>query len=259
MAITKKNRFEVFKRDNFQCQYCGRDSPEIVLEIDHIEPKSKGGTDDIFNLITSCYDCNRGKRYTKLTDKNEIKKQKEELKKLNKRKEQLGLLLKWRNEISGVIEEEISAIENIFKESTGCSFNPPGRKIIKKLIEQYSFEKVIKATDKSISSYYKPTIPKSSNKAFDYIGRICNAEHMIEKQPGLKDLYYIRGIIRNRFHYINESEALSLLKQLHYEYNTSIETLKEVALAAKNWTYFKTGLEDEITRCKSIMGGKNEI
>jgi len=61
MAITKKIRFEVFKRDGFVCQYCGKYPPETTLEVDHIKPKSRGGGDDINNLITSCFDCNRGK------------------------------------------------------------------------------------------------------------------------------------------------------------------------------------------------------
>ena len=59
--ITKKIRFEVFKRDNFTCQYCGKNPPEVTLEIDHIEPVSKGGTNNINNLLTACFKCNRGK------------------------------------------------------------------------------------------------------------------------------------------------------------------------------------------------------
>lgn len=59
--MSKKVRFEVFKRDNFTCQYCGKKPPDIMLEIDHILPKDKKGNDDILNLITSCFDCNRGK------------------------------------------------------------------------------------------------------------------------------------------------------------------------------------------------------
>ena len=61
MAITVRTRFEVFKRDGFTCQYCGRKSPEVVLEADHIVPASQGGGDDVVNLRTSCWECNRGK------------------------------------------------------------------------------------------------------------------------------------------------------------------------------------------------------
>jgi CRISPR/Cas system Type II protein with McrA/HNH and RuvC-like nuclease domain len=61
MSVSKKIRFEVFKRDGFTCQYCGKHPPEATLEVDHINPVSKGGEDGINNLITSCFDCNRGK------------------------------------------------------------------------------------------------------------------------------------------------------------------------------------------------------
>ena len=61
MAITKRLRFEVFKRDGFQCQYCGKKSPQVVLELDHIIPKKEGGGENPENLTTACFDCNRGK------------------------------------------------------------------------------------------------------------------------------------------------------------------------------------------------------
>ena len=59
-SIPNYIRFQVFKRDKFTCQYCGRSGVE--LEADHIVPKSKGGSNDIDNLITACKACNRGKR-----------------------------------------------------------------------------------------------------------------------------------------------------------------------------------------------------
>jgi CRISPR/Cas system Type II protein with McrA/HNH and RuvC-like nuclease domain len=67
MVITKKLRFEVFKRDGFKCAYCGKSPPQVMLEVDHIQPKSKKGKDDINNLITACFDCNRGKKNIPLT------------------------------------------------------------------------------------------------------------------------------------------------------------------------------------------------
>ena len=61
MAVSKRVRFEVFKRDRFACQYCGRRPPDVVLEVDHIIPRVEGGPDDIHNLTTACLPCNRGK------------------------------------------------------------------------------------------------------------------------------------------------------------------------------------------------------
>ena len=58
---SRKVRFTVFNRDGFKCQYCGRTPPAVVLELDHIIPKSKGGLESIDNYITACFDCNRGK------------------------------------------------------------------------------------------------------------------------------------------------------------------------------------------------------
>lgn len=59
--LSKRTRFEVFKRDSFRCQYCGRTPPDAILEVDHVIPVSSGGENDLLNLITSCFDCNRGK------------------------------------------------------------------------------------------------------------------------------------------------------------------------------------------------------
>ncbi len=68
MGVSKKVRFEVFKRDKFTCQYCGKRPPDVVLECDHIVPRAKGGQDEIQNLTTACFDCNRGKRDIPLGD-----------------------------------------------------------------------------------------------------------------------------------------------------------------------------------------------
>ncbi len=54
-------RFDVFRRDNFTCVYCGASSPDVTLECDHVTAVSKGGADTMSNLVTACYDCNRGK------------------------------------------------------------------------------------------------------------------------------------------------------------------------------------------------------
>lgn len=65
--LSKKTRFDVFKRDKFQCGYCGRTPPDVVLEVDHITPVADGGTNQVENLFTACFDCNRGKGAIPLT------------------------------------------------------------------------------------------------------------------------------------------------------------------------------------------------
>ena len=60
--IRPKDRITVLVRDNYQCQMCGISrSDGAVLEIDHIHPVSKGGSNDLTNLQVLCRECNSGK------------------------------------------------------------------------------------------------------------------------------------------------------------------------------------------------------
>ncbi len=65
--LSKKLRFEIFKRDEFTCQYCGSHPPKCILHIDHINPIKLGGDNSQDNLITSCSLCNSGKSATPLS------------------------------------------------------------------------------------------------------------------------------------------------------------------------------------------------
>lgn len=61
MSLSVRTRFEIFKRDNFTCSYCGKRPPDVLLEVDHIIPRAAGGSDDADNLTTACWECNSGK------------------------------------------------------------------------------------------------------------------------------------------------------------------------------------------------------
>ena len=65
--ISKKLRFDVFKRDGFICQYCGAHPPQVLLNVDHINPVKLGGNNHQDNLITACVACNQGKSATPLS------------------------------------------------------------------------------------------------------------------------------------------------------------------------------------------------
>ncbi|QDL08452.1 HNH endonuclease [Brasilonema octagenarum UFV-E1] len=54
-------RVSVLHKDGYKCVFCGRSSQQVQLEVDHIVPFSKGGSNDLNNLQTLCTDCNRGK------------------------------------------------------------------------------------------------------------------------------------------------------------------------------------------------------
>ena len=61
-SIKPSLRFEILKRDDYRCQMCGVTAKDgAKLEIDHITPAAKGGTNDADNLQVLCRDCNAGK------------------------------------------------------------------------------------------------------------------------------------------------------------------------------------------------------
>lgn len=51
-------RYNLFKRDSYECQYCGTNKD---LTLDHLIPKSKGGKSNWTNLVTACKHCNAKK------------------------------------------------------------------------------------------------------------------------------------------------------------------------------------------------------
>ena len=63
IPLTRKN---IFKRDKNKCQYCGKTN--IILTIDHVIPRNKGGNDTWENLVSACNKCNLIKGSTLLKD-----------------------------------------------------------------------------------------------------------------------------------------------------------------------------------------------
>lgn len=61
MAVSKRLRYEILRRDNHACRYCGATAPGTKLAVDHVIPQSLGGSDKPENLVASCADCNAGK------------------------------------------------------------------------------------------------------------------------------------------------------------------------------------------------------
>lgn len=64
MSIGNKLRYQVLRRDNYTCRYCGAFAPVAKLVVDHVTPRKHGGPDALENLVTACDPCNSGKSAT---------------------------------------------------------------------------------------------------------------------------------------------------------------------------------------------------
>ena len=171
--LSKTIRFEVFKRDKFTCQYCGRSAPDVKLEVDHIKPYSKGGTNDIMNLVTACRDCNRGKTNRELDDNSAVKVQRQQMEEMQERREQLEMMLKWRDELKQEIEFEIDALDCLLYKATNGLLSEYGRGHFRKLIKRFGFNEVYDATEIAIDQYYDSYFPDTYITTVSKIGGIC--------------------------------------------------------------------------------------
>lgn len=249
-AISKTTRFEVFKRDSFACQYCGKSAPEVVLHIDHINPVAGGGDNDIMNLITSCEDCNLGKGARELDDNSVIAKQKAQLDELNERREQLEMMLSWREGLASIDEQKIDAFNEVFERVTNCHLNEHGRAKVKRWLKHNTLEALLDALDASLDTYYKvgSDDPDENNKmagdAFSRVLSIIRGKAKYADKPYMRDLFYIRGILRNRC-YCNDRKAIDLLEEA-YHAGIHIEELKQLTLTTKSWTTWHRTIRDWI-------------
>ncbi len=60
-ANIKFNRKNIFARDKNKCQYCGKKVPTSELSLDHVIPRTQGGTSNWKNIVCACTNCNKNK------------------------------------------------------------------------------------------------------------------------------------------------------------------------------------------------------
>jgi hypothetical protein len=60
MPVSRRLRFEILRRDDHRCRYCGASAPDVELTIDHVLPVALGGSDTADNLVAACAACNAG-------------------------------------------------------------------------------------------------------------------------------------------------------------------------------------------------------
>lgn len=249
IPVKNSVRFEVFKRDAFICQYCGRKAPEVVLHCDHINPVAAGGSNDPMNLVTSCFECNNGKSDKRLDETHILNKQRAELDMLNERRLQLEAMIEWRDQLAalegdtiGIIEEKVAeAFEGRVKVMAS------GRDKLRALVKKYGAELVLDATDGAIASYCQRddaghiTID-SARRAFSMIGRVAGVLKRAQSNPELPRLFYICGILRNRFYDVDRDVTVRLLEEA-VEFNADVDWLESYAKRVSSWRKFCRSLQ----------------
>jgi len=256
-TLTKKTRFEVFKRDKFQCQYCGNTAPDVVLNVDHIDPVANGGTNELINLITSCFDCNQGKKARLLNDDTVVKKQRKQMELIQERREQLELMLDWKKSLTEFEDEKITMVSDYWSSMMNpYSLNENGLKSLGKLIKQFPIEDILESIDVANKKYLTfddegKTTKESVEEAFNKVGGICALKNM----PELKQkMAYIKGICRNRFSYWDNRKGsiilnnyVSALKEVGWSDTKITEDLEKEIMPKskefKNWTQWREFLE----------------
>lgn len=241
-AIKKSVRFEVLKRDSFTCQYCGGKAPDIVLHIDHIKPVSAGGGNDIMNLITSCQPCNLGKGARRIDDRSAIEKQSAQLEELSQRHEQLSMMMEWRDSLGDFTEAQIDAFSNQLAGSTDSKLNAIGRGWVRGWLKKNTLEEILDALDSALETCVDP------EKILKLIPRILATRKKYADRPYMKDLFYVRAIVRNRM-FCKDHVALALIEEAH-SLGAHVEELKKLAAIAKNWTEWKIEMSDWIKELK---------
>lgn len=172
-SSSKRLRFEIFKRDNFTCQYCGRTPPAIILEVDHIVPVSKGGGNEQINLLTACFDCNRGKSSTPLevipvSLETQIQEQKDRRKQVS---EYNKFLLAIRKDQDKSVSNLGRYWCNFFKEKDMYECGGPAVTTLKRFLSFLTEAEIMNAMDIAHSMF--PVKGDYDAKTFRYFCGIC--------------------------------------------------------------------------------------
>lgn len=167
IQISKKLRFEVFKRDGFVCQYCGSHPPKVVLHVDHIVAVAEGGGNNSDNLVTSCQPCNLGKGARSL--KSIPQSLQDKAADISEKEAQLRGYHEIIESKRNRIEEECWRVaDNLQPGSSDKGFNRADLQSIKRFVEQIGVHETLDASEIALAKGLYTT-----KKTFAYFCGVC--------------------------------------------------------------------------------------
>lgn len=187
-SMSNGTRFEVFKRDKFTCQYCGKKAPEVVLNVDHINPVAAGGSDDLMNLVASCFTCNNGKSDCRLDDSSTVNASRAQAELMEDRRQQVRLMADWQMELAQLVPE-LEAVQYLVGK-WDWKLEPAGLKTARKHVRDFGLEVVLKGIAISFDRY------QTQDEAWSKVGGVCKNLKMEIDDPELsainKELYGLK-------------------------------------------------------------------
>jgi hypothetical protein len=256
-TLSKKLRLEVFKRDKFTCQYCGRSAPDVVLEADHIQPVSKDGDDDILNLVTSCRDCNAGKGARELSDESAVTKRRAQLEDLQERREQIEMMLEWQAGLEDLTKTQVDGAAELWTELVpGYELNAAGLADLDKFIRRFGLSEVLESMRIAASQYIefsakdgKATLA-SINLAWKRVRGICAGRQMEREEPDRAILFHARNILRQRCIRIDELRCMELLEEA-LDAGIPAEKLRNMTRRHRSYREWQDEMDALLGTCRS--------
>jgi hypothetical protein len=192
MPLSKRTRFEVFKRDKFTCQYCGRKAPDVLLQADHVIARANGGADDLMNLVTAGDGCNQGKSAVPLSDDSAVEKQRRQAELVQDRLEQVQMMAEWQQGLIDIDEAEIKEIDNIIQRLLDIHLTAVGKNMVRKMLRKYAFGDLIETTRQVCQNPDSKEVLAAIEKKLKY-------KYMVATDPEKARYAYVGGTLRNRF------------------------------------------------------------
>jgi hypothetical protein len=192
--ISKRTRFEVFKRDSFTCQYCGKKAPEVILNCDHIKPVAKGGKNTILNLVTSCALCNSGKSDKLLSDDSAVSIAQRQAEEIQERRRQIEMMSEWYAGLNAIEDEQAEILARQLTRLSGFGLENKGATLAKALIKKHGLSLVIEHFQSAFSACEYGD-PNSYGECF---ARAQTSLKWSLVPPAKQKARYLTGIIRNR-------------------------------------------------------------
>jgi len=243
-SIPKSIRFEVFKRDLFTCQYCGKKAPDVILEIDHIVPVSKGGDNSIENLVSACKDCNSGKSNKRLSELSEVEKSRKQIEELQEKKNMIDMIFQWKQSVFDAKDYEIDKFQEMLQNITGfeqMTFTDKYRKELKSSFRKFGLDRMIDSLQIAYESYFRED-EKSFHIMVSKIIGIATNTYDEENNP---EKFSMRKIYNTAKKLHNPSPRAFYSQMNKYEYNKEDEeTILKILYSSYSISNFYKKLEE---------------